>query len=75
MFNELNEFETKDITVYDYLHARDLMVKERQAVWERYVRGNFENDSLGELIETYDFVSDTLTCLAIELDKKNKGMT
>lgn len=74
MFNELNEYETRDITVDDYLHARGLMVKERQTVWEQYARGNFENDSLGELVEAYDFVSDTLTCLAIELDKKNKEL-
>lgn len=72
MINELNEFETRDITVNDYLHARDFMVQERGAVWWQYESGDFENDELGELVEAYDFVIDTLTALAMELDKKNK---
>lgn len=68
----LNEFEVRDVSVEDYLYTRNLMVKERSAVWEQYERSNFENSHLGELINAYDFVTDTLTWLAIELDKKNK---
>ena len=66
-----NEFETIKLTVGDYLHARDLMVEERGRTWRQYEQGHFENDELGELVEAYDFVADTLTWLAMELDRKN----
>lgn len=67
------KFEIKDITVYDYLHVRDLMTEERHVVWDQLEREDFSNDYLGELVEAYDFVIDTLTCLAIDLNKQNKN--
>ena len=67
----INEFETKEITVRDYLHVRDLMTKERHTVWRQYECGHFANDELGKLVEAYDFVIDTLTELTINLNNKN----
>ena len=66
-----NEFETRDITVEDYLHARKLMFEERCSVWWQYENLNFENDMLADLVQAYDLVIDILTCLAMELDKKS----
>ena len=68
----MNEFESREITVEEYLKARDLMVGERNMYWTVYENDNFEDDGLGELIEAYDLVIDSMTCLAIEVDKKNK---
>ena len=72
MINELNELEVRNVTVNDYLRARDLMTEERGIAWRRHECEEFRNDKLGELVEVYDFIIDTLTCLAIELDNKNK---
>ena len=68
----MNEFESREVTVEEYLKARDLMVGERNVYWTVYENDNFEDDGLGELIEAYDLVIDSLTCLAMEVDKKNK---
>ena len=68
----VNEFETRDITVSDYTYARALMIQERSSIWRRYEYEGFKDDKLGELVEVYDFVIDTLTELAIELDKKSR---
>lgn len=65
----MNEFESRKITVGEYLRARDLMVKERSSVWERYEAGHFQSDELAELIDAYDFVADSMTCLAMERSK------
>ena len=67
-----DEFEIRELTVEDYLKARDLMVDERSLVWTVHENTNFENDKLAELVEAYDLVIDSLTCLAMEVDKKNK---
>ena len=66
----MNEFESRPITVEEYLRARDLMVGERNMYWTVYENENFEDDGLGELIEAYDLVIDSLTCLAMEIDKR-----
>lgn len=68
----MDGFEVKEITVEDYMRARDYMTNERTFAWSQYESCDFENDYLGELIEAYDFVIDTLTCLAMDLDKLNK---
>ena len=65
----MNEFESREITVEEYLKARDLMAGERNAIWTIHEDLNFENDKLAELIEAYDLVIDNLTCLAMEVDK------
>lgn len=65
----MNEFESRKITVGEYLRARDLMVKERSSVWERYEAGHFQSDELAELIDAYDLVADSMTCLAMERSK------
>ena len=65
----MSEFEVRDITVEEYLKARDLMVEERGAAWSMYEGGNYENDALAELIEAYDLVIDSMTCLAMEVSK------
>lgn len=67
----MDEFESREITVEEYLRARDLMMKERSAVWERYkyTAEDFEKDELAELIDAYDLVTDSLTCLAMERSK------
>lgn len=67
----MNEFESREITVEEYLKARDLMVDEQNSVWVVHENNNFEDDKLAELIEAYDLVIDSLTCLAIEQDKNN----
>ena len=68
----MNEFEVRDITVEEYLHARDLMADERNIKWVMYAENSFEDDRLAELIEAYDLVIDSLTCLAIEVYKNSK---
>lgn len=68
----MNESESRPITVEEYLKARDLMVAERNFVWTAYEELDFESDKLVELIEAYDLVIDSLTCLAMKVDKKNK---
>jgi hypothetical protein len=68
----MNEFESRPITVEEYLRARDLMVGERNMYWTVYENDNFEDDGIGELIEDYDLVVDSLTYLAIEVDKNEK---
>lgn len=68
----MKEFESRATTVEDYLKVRDLMVGERNIKWAMHENGNFEDDNLAELIEAYDFVIDSLTCLAMETDKSNK---
>lgn len=65
----MNEFESRKIAVGEYLRARDLMVKERSSVWERYEAGHFQSDELAELIGAYDLVADSMTCLAMERSK------
>lgn len=62
----MDGFESREITVEEYLRARDLMMKERSSVWERYEAGHFEGDELAELIDAYDLVTDSMTCLAME---------
>lgn len=37
----MNEFESRPITVKEYLEARDLMVAERGIVWKYYELTNF----------------------------------
>lgn len=65
----MNEFESRKITVEEYLRTRDLMVRERSFVWERYEAGHFQSEELAELIDAYDLVTDSLTCLAMERSK------
>lgn len=65
----MNEFESRKITVGEYLRARDLMVRERNSVWERYEAGHFQSEELAELIDAYDLVVDSMTCLAMERSK------
>lgn len=67
----MNEFESRDITVEEYLKARNLMVGQRDCAWSIYENGNYEGDGLAELIEAYDLVIDSMTCLAMEVDKNN----
>ena len=62
----MDEFESREITVEEYLRARDLMVKERNLIWERYEAGHFQSEELTELIDAYDLVTDSMTCLAME---------
>lgn len=62
----MDEFESREITVEEYLRARDLMVKERNLIWERYEAGHFQSEELAELIDAYDLVTDSMTCLAME---------
>lgn len=62
----MNEFESRKITVGEYLRARGLMVRERNSVWERYEVGHFQSEELAELIDAYDLVTDSMTCLAME---------
>jgi hypothetical protein len=69
---KMNEFESRGMTVEEYLRARDLMADERNIKWVMYAENSFEDDRLAELIEAYDLVIDSLTCLAMEIDKKNK---
>ena len=68
----MKEFESRPITVEEYLRARDLMMDERNFRWVIYEGDNFKDDGLGELIEAYDLVIDSLTCLAMEVDKINE---
>lgn len=68
----MNEFEIRPITIEEYLRARDLMVGERNMCWTVYENDKFEDDGLGELIEAYDLVIDSLTCLAMKADKNEK---
>lgn len=68
----MKEFESRPITVEEYLRARDLIVDERNFRWVMHEGDNFEDDGLAELIEAYDLVIDSLTCLAIEVDKSNE---
>lgn len=68
----MQEFESRPVTVEEYLRARDLMVDERNFRWVIYEGGNFEDDSLAELIEAYDLVVDSLTYLALEVDMDDK---
>ena len=65
----VGEFKSRAVTVEDYLRARDLMVYERMSVWNEYVSHDYESDKLAELIEAYDLVIDSMTCLAMEVDK------
>ncbi len=65
----MDEFESKEIAVEEYLRARDLMMRERNSTWERYEANNFEDDKLAELINAYDLVIDSMTCLAMEISK------
>lgn len=62
----MDKFESREITVEEYLRARDLMVKERNLIWERYEAGHFQSEELAELIDAYDLVTDSMTCLAME---------
>lgn len=48
------------------------MVAERDIVWEYYELTNFEYDKSGKLIDAYDLVIDSITCLAMEADMKSK---
>ena len=66
----MNEFEVRNMTAGEYLRARDLMVGERDANWKMYEMDNYEDDYLAELIAAYDLVIDSLTCLAMDVDKK-----
>ena len=68
----MNEFKSRQITVGEYLRARDLMVEERGDVWTIHEIYEFKDDKLAELIEAYDLVIDSLTCLAIGAAKKNE---
>ena len=68
----MSEFEIRPITAEDYLRARDLMMSERSLVWMAHEDMNFENDKFAELVEAYDLVIDSLTCLAMEVDKGGK---
>lgn len=68
----MNEIEIRNITVEEYLKARNLMICERNCAWSIYKNGNYEDDGLAELIKAYDLVIDSLTCLAMEVDKKNE---
>ena len=68
----MNEIETRVITIEDYLKTRDLMINERNCKLATYENDNFKDDELAELIEAYDFVIDSLTCLAMEVDKNSK---
>lgn len=68
--NIMSEFEVREITVEEYLNARNLMVEERSFVWGIYEDCDFKNEKLAKLIEAYDLVIDSLTCLAMEQDKK-----
>lgn len=68
----MKEFESRPITVEEYLRARDLMIEERGFLWTIHEGIDFARDDLAELIEAYDLVIDSLTCLAMEVDKKNK---
>ena len=70
--NRTDEFEIRELTVEDYLKARDLMANERSFTWMAHENTNFENDKLAELVEAYDLVIDSLTCLAMEVDKNEK---
>lgn len=70
--NKTDEFESRALTVEDYLKARDLMVDERSFACMAHEYMDFENDKLAELVEAYDLVIDSLTCLAMEVDKNNK---
>ena len=70
--NKTDEFESRALTVEDYLKARDLMVDERSFAWMAHEDMDFENDKLAELVEAYDLVIDSLTCLAMEVDKNEK---
>ena len=65
----MNEFKSRKITVGEYLRARDLVVRERSAVWERYKAGHFQSEELAELIDAYDLIADSMTCLAMERSK------
>lgn len=62
----MDEFESKEITVEEYLRSRDLMMRERSSVWELYEADNFESNELAELIDAYDLVIDSMTCLAMK---------
>ena len=62
----MDEFESREITVEEYLRTRNLMVRERSSVWERYEAGHFQSEELAELIDAYDLVTDSMTCLAME---------
>ena len=68
----MNEFVSRNITVEEYLKARNLMVGERDCAWSIYENGNYEDDNLAELIKAYDLVIDSMTCLAMEVDKKSE---
>lgn len=68
----MNKFESRPITIEEYLRVRDLMADERNFRWVMYESDNFEDDNLAELIEAYDLVIDSLTCLAMEVDKSNE---
>ena len=68
----MNKIEVRDITAEEYLKARNLMMNERHCAWSIYENGNYEDDNLAELIEAYDLVIDSMTCLAMEADKKNE---
>lgn len=68
----MNELESRPITVGEYLKARDLMVDERGFIWTIHESNGFEDDKLAELIEAYDLVIDSLTCLAMEAAKNNE---
>ena len=68
----MKEFESRPITVEEYLRVRDLMVDERNFKWIIYEGDDFSDNGLTELIEAYDLVIDSLTCLAMNLDQKNK---
>lgn len=70
--NRTDKFEIRELTVEDYLQARDLMVHERSFVWTAHENANFEIDELAELVEAYDLAIDSLTCLAMDVDKNEK---
>lgn len=53
---KMNEFESRPITVKEYLEARDLMVAARDIVWKYYELTNFESDKSGKLIDAYNLV-------------------
>lgn len=65
----MKEFESRPITVEEYLRARDLMVEERNFIWTIYEDDGFRDDNCAKLIEAYDLVIDSMTCLAMDVAK------
>ena len=67
----MKEFESRPITVEEYLRARDLMVEERNFIWTICEGDGFRNEHCAELIKAYDLVIDSMTCLAMDVAKSN----